>query len=594
MNIKRSLFATKNHDKFHIIEDGKRKITLDKICKIMKIPFPEGFEEIRHEAIENVTTNKKILPEGCVLMALDEQMNIQIWEEDARNKHVRAIFVDEEKYRKKTAIQVDLPFITVPNLNEKAGRFFSYIKELYGVKTIAITGTVGKTTTNKLLSGIISTTYKTYASRGNLNSYKAVSNHIMEELTEDIEVFIQEVGAGNIDYVKKASAMLKVDGFILLNVKNHHINKYKTYENLFADKISLQDYMKKGGVIVANFDDEGIANNKFRRKVISFGVKTDKKVDYRAINIVQNNQNLEFDVVYKRKSTHISLQIFGEHNVYNILPAFAMAKCLGIKEEDILKGLKKYKSHGIRQNFQTIGEYKLLLDCYNCCDASLRADIDTVNNFKVEEGKKKVVILGAENKLGKQAYDMCFELGASIDCKGMDCVICVGPEDETFQNLEHVGHGRALADGIKSTGHQNVIYVNNDADLEEAIRRNVEPGDLVLFKGVVYLNIVPIIDKIFGTAYSLDDTYFEKRGTLVESHDFKARSVETLNALDLYEVKNLETKDVVIPDEIQGYPVHRITKRLFKDRENIETLDLGNTVENIGMGAFRGCTKLKK
>ncbi|MEG2013498.1 MAG: leucine-rich repeat domain-containing protein, partial [Anaerovoracaceae bacterium] len=101
-------------------------------------------------------------------------------------------------------------------------------------------------------------------------------------------------------------------------------------------------------------------------------------------------------------------------------------------------------------------------------------------------------------------------------------------------------------------------------------------------------------DKIFGTAYSLDDIYFEKRGTLVESHDFKARSVETLNALDLYEVKNLETKDVVIPDEIQGYPVHRITKRLFKDRENIETLDLGNTVENIGMGAFRGCTKLKK
>ena len=85
---------------------------------------------------------------------------------------------------------------------------------------------------------------------------------------------MQEVGAGEKGLVRFSARILESDVFIPTNVHEHHLNTYGSFENLLEDKLSIQDYMPKNGVIIANFDDPGTARAEFKRKVISVGIET--------------------------------------------------------------------------------------------------------------------------------------------------------------------------------------------------------------------------------------------------------------------------------------------------------------------------------
>lgn len=578
--------------------NGEREITLQKICNIIDIPVPENLMDIKDVVQNSVATWIDNGKEGCFFFRITDigntEFTLRRWSTRVRNKKCMAVFVDKDQYENEKLHELDLPFVPVENIVEKTGKFFTYMRELNDLKTLAVTGTCGKTTTMRFLRTILPNHFNLWANEGNANSYMSTSKHIMDELSPENEIYLQEVGASSPTSVRKAASMLRPDAFILLNIFNHHINEYKTQEAILEDKASFDDYIKEDGVGIVNYDDELIAAYPFKHKIITFGVNTDREVDYRAVNVVQHGEVLELDVVYEGKSVHITTSILGVQNAYNVLAAFAMCRHLGVNEADIVKGFDAYKSRGFRQRFWYLGGYNLLIDAYNICEDSLKANLNTVKEMDVAEGNKKIAVITGENKLGENAYEISFKVGTELDLSELDHVIVMGPEKETFENINYYCHGRALYEGIKSTGYENAVYVTNPLAMEEELRKVMKEGDLILFKGMYNMDLTPVIDRIFGSNISVVNPYYIKQAKRVENSDYKALKFPVLDALNLISVKKQNKKHVVIPDEIDGVPVHSLARNLYKENKHMRTLDLGRKLKYVGQSAFAKCMRLKK
>lgn len=586
-------------DRYGIINNaGQREITLQKICDVIGIQVPERFNDVKDIVNNNVVTKLDLATKGSCLFQIIKIRKKNFpdaeWFEEAEKKGVIAIFVDEEQYYRNGLDKTDYPIIPVSDLIDKCGAFYSYIKDLNNVKTLAVTGTCGKTTTMKFLQSIIPNHYKTYSNKGNANSFFTIAKHIMHELTDDKEIYLQEAGASGPDSIRKSAAMLKPDAFILLNIFRHHLNTYKTQENILNDKASFDDYLQEGGVVIANFDDELIKNYGFKHKVISFGVHTEDEVDYKVVRVEQKSSSLEVDIKYEDKLVPIKVEILGVQNAYNVAAAFALCKWLGLSDEKILEGFGTYESAGYRQNFRNVGGHDLLIDCYNVCEDSMRASFETIRLLPLEEGNKKVAVITGENKLAKQAEELSFRMGSELDLKDIDHVICFGVEEETQYNLNKYCHTRAVYEGIKSTGYENVTYVNTLDDLETAIRDNVSVGDKVLFKGMYNMDLTTVIDRVFGTAISMNNPYYVKDAVAVSEKKFEGKKIKAVEGIDLISVPDKNAKNMIIPDYVDGRPIHRIAPDMFRACTKIKSVELGKTVKNIGRNAFAGCVGLKK
>ena len=586
-------------DKYHILNaKGEKEITLQKICDIMEVPVPDKFSGIKDEIQNDVTLKFDSIKKGSYYFRtfrLEKGVeNLIAIIPKAVKKGAAVVFVDEKLYYEGELEKAENPCIPVPDIIDRCGRFYSYIKELNGVKTIAVTGTCGKTTTMKLLKKTVPKKYETFSNDGNANSFMSVADHIMNNLTADKEVYIQETGAGSIDAVRKSAAMLNVDACILLNVFNHHVNEYGSVENILYDKVSFDNNMKSDGVCIVNYDDEKLAEYPFKHKVISFGIETGKTVDYRAENIKQNRDTLELDIIYDAVRVSVRLNILGMHNAYNVLAAFALCKWLDISDNDIVEGFEDYISTGIRQNYREVSGYKLLLDCYNICEDSLKANIETANNIKIGENNKKIAVITGENKLGKDSEALSFKMGAGLNLGCFSNVICVGIADETEKNLDYYGNGRAVFEGIVSTGYRNAVYVTGIEALESELRKIITPGDLILFKGIYTLDLTLAIDSIFGTGIAFNNVYYTNKAKIFENDRFTARKVKYLNGLDITGVKGNAPSNLRLPDYIGENPIYRMDNELFRANYRLRTVEFGNTVVNTGRYSFANCYGLRK
>lgn len=584
-------------DKYNIInKNGKKEITLQKICDVIGIDVPDKFVAVKDIVNNNVVSRLEFATKGsCVfrIINIGSKGPKKEWFKQAEEKGVIAIFMEREQYINNGFDKTDYPIIPIDNVLEKCGEFYSYIKDLNSVKTIAVTGTCGKTTTMKFLESIVPNNFKTYMNKGNANSFFTIAKHIMHELTDDKDVYIQEVGAGSPDSIRKSASMLTPDAFVLLNVFRHHINTYKTQENIFNDKSSFDEYLKPGGVAIVNYDDELIRHHEFKNKVISFGIETDVDVDYRAENIRQNESSLELDIVYDNKTVHIDVNILGIQNAYNVLAAFAVCKWLGLSDEKILSGFSSYESTGYRQNYRRVGANNLLIDCYNVCENSLRAAFNTMNKLDSPVDGKKIAVITGENKLADDAERLSFALGKDIDGGNIDKIICVGVAEETPYNLNYYCHSRALYEGIRATGHKDVSYVTNLDDLEKELESNVKDNDIILFKGMYNMDLTTVIDKVFGTAISMNNPYYIKNAKKVKNDTFEAIQIKNIEGLDIVKAHRVG-KSVCIPSSIDDIPIFRLSPKLFMACRKIKEVDLGGTLRNIGNYAFAGCIGLKK
>ena len=344
------------------------------------------------------------------------------------------------------------------------GDIARYYKEKYNLPTVAITGSVGKTTTKDMISAVLAMKYNTLKTQGNFNNDIGLPITVFR-LEKKHEAAVLEIGMSHMGEIRYLASIAKPDVAVITNIGMSHIENLGSQENIYYSKLQICDFMDKDKLLIVNGDDEYLNRYFDKCRVIRCGIDN-KKCDLVAENI--ENLGLDgtkFTVNIDGENHEIYVKIPGVHNVYNALIAIAVGRHYNIPMQDIKDGIREFLLTGMRMEVKDFGGFTVINDCYNASPDSMRAALAVLGDMKA---KRKIAVLGDVFEMGSFAEKALYEVGLSIE--NIDMIVTVG------ENSRFIARGANFA-GIKDTKSFKTV--------EEAIvflKENVKPQDAVLVK----------------------------------------------------------------------------------------------------------------
>ena len=465
-----------------------------------------------------------------------------------------------------------------------------YIRSIHKAKVIAVTGSIGKTSTKEMIESVVRQHYKKpLISKGNNNSMFSVGRNI-QSLKRPTNVYLQEVGAHSPGVVEASARELECDMAVYTNISYPHLELYGSLENILEDKASLSRYGKKEGLAFVNYDDPLLMRYPFSQEKITYSLKN-PGAQYYARDISSSPDGFTFTIVDQKTEGSVreipaAIHVPGQHNVLNAIAAYAVGKALRLKDEEILNGISAYHPTGMRQNFIEINGYHIFADCYNANKISIESALSTMDQIALPAGGRRIAVLGDILSLGELHEQIHREVGQSIKNHHIDKLLCYGIDARYIWE-------EALKDGVDAK------YFPDRSELEKEIRNLIKPEDVILFKSSHDVNLGASIDRLFGTDINESTAIGHKQFRLVVKGDFEYYIFETSASIKTYLGSD---ERVTIPSAIEAevtsglteetsvkvLSVEKIGKTAFRNKTHVKEVILPDTVVRIRSGAFKG------
>ncbi|MBQ8606242.1 MAG: UDP-N-acetylmuramoyl-tripeptide--D-alanyl-D-alanine ligase [Clostridia bacterium] len=366
------------------------------------------------------------------------------------------------------------PYLLVDDVIKAVGDIAALHLDTLSASHVAVTGSVGKTTTKNFIASALSACMSVHFSEGNKNNELGMPLTALGT-TKDHDAVILEMGMRGMGQITYLCNIAKPDVAVITNVGVSHIEILGTRENILRAKCEIIDALSEGGTAVINADDDMLSTVKTDKKTLRFGIENEN-CDLRAVNIVDN----KFDLLYKEKTYPVKLATLGIHNVYNALAAIAVGTALGCDVKKLITGVESFKGDGSRQNIYDFEGVRIFDDTYNASPASMNASMDVMQGF---DGRK-VVVLADMLELGDYSESAHAELSEPVKKLDAAVCICIG---------KYMKHLKNALDG-----RDGVYHCENNAQALEILKSTVKTGDNVLFKGSNSMNLSDLLNKFKG------------------------------------------------------------------------------------------------
>ncbi len=351
--------------------------------------------------------------------------------------------------------------------------------ENYDVKIIAITGSVGKTTTKDFIFSAVSPFEKTIKSVGNNNNELGLPKTVYN-LTQEDKIAVLEMGMTQLNDISKLSLATKPFVSVITNIGISHIEHLKTQENILKAKLEITHGMDKEGILILNKDDELLkkANIEDVKNIFYYAVK-DTSADVYAKDIKTDNLTTSFTIVDKEGQYPCIIPTVGEHNVLNSLCAYLVGKSLGYDKYKVIENLKSYTASGMRQKIVNKNDIIFIEDCYNASPESMKAGLSTLTTIAKN---RTIAVLGDMLELGEKSDELHYEIGQFAKNKNVDILLCFG------QSAKFIKEGYGI----------NARHFDKKEDLAEYLSEIIKENDTIIFKasrGMAFEDIINIVYK---------------------------------------------------------------------------------------------------
>ena len=356
-------------------------------------------------------------------------------------------------------------------LSKLANNYRSYLR----CKTVAVTGSVGKTTTKDLIASVLSVEKKVAKTPGNHNSLIGMPLSMIT-VPADCEWSVLEMGMSGFGEIERLSIAAEPDIAVITNIGSSHMEMLGSRENICRAKLEILSGLKENGVLILSADEpllQNVRGKSYRTVYVSIAREN---VDFYAKNIRVETNRTVFDVVHEgREYRDLSIRILGKHNVYAALYAFAVATLAGMSESEIREGLLRYTPDGMRQHIYDMGSITVLEDCYNASPESMIAAVEVLCQYCSGTGRRGVAVLGDMLELGNDSPALHRSVGAYLAEKKIDRLFTVG------------ANASQIAVGARQKGMPkgSIVQNGNVKDLQataEQLRACLKPGDVLLVK----------------------------------------------------------------------------------------------------------------
>ncbi len=451
------------------------QITVKDIINVTKGKLIYGNE---NEICENFSRNTKEVKQGDIYIGFKGEIyDGGVFYEEAFSNGAKGCIINEIEGLKLKKVENKF-IIQVEDTVKAIGQIARYKREKYNIPVIAVTGSVGKTSTKDIIASVVSQKYKTLKTQANLN------NHIGMPLTilslKDHEALVVEMGMNHFGELSYLTNIAKPTIAVITNVGTAHIGNLGSRENILKAKLEILEGLPKDGVVIINNDNDllhkwQLENKKYN--VITYGINNNSK--YVAKEIKYTTTGSEYQLNGKES---IKVPVVGEAFVYNSLAAISVGELLNIPIEKIQVGIKNFELTKMRLDVQKSSKgYTIINDCYNANYDSMKSAIEYLNSSK---GNRKIAVLGDMLELGEFSQELHKKVGEEVAKNKIDILITVGKEANN------------IAETAKKNGINTTYMFENNQKAITKLKEILEPKDVVLVKASNSMNFKEIVSNI--------------------------------------------------------------------------------------------------
>ncbi len=391
----------------------------------------------------------------------------------------------------------DFPYILVSDSMKALYAIASYSRKRYKGKLIAITGSVGKTSTKDILTKMLSVFGLTHSSPKSFNNHLGVPL-TLANIPKNTDYVVCEIGMNSKGEIEPLSKLASPDIAIITNISTAHLASFKNVKEIAREKVTICLGLKKNGLLIFSIDNQFYDFLKgfiFGKKIKSLTIGSNKIADISLNNIsFVNNKSFASLLIKNKFFSNFSINALGYHQLLNCLAAIGVIVSYNLDLKIALKELKSWKPRNGRGRFLDINFKKnskdigirIIDESYNCNPTSLYASLEILKSAKFDSTKKlsrKIAILGDMLELGTDEIKIHREISNNENIKFFNTIHCVGSlMKELHEKLPEEKKG---------------LLVTKAEDLISHILINAEDRDIYLIKGSNSIGLSFIVNKIY-------------------------------------------------------------------------------------------------
>jgi UDP-N-acetylmuramoyl-tripeptide--D-alanyl-D-alanine ligase len=439
------------------------QVSLDQLVELLSATPLHVSENARRSLITGITTDSRVVQPGQLFIALrGEKFDGHGFVAQAIGQGAIAAVTD--------CPGEDAPVLVVKDTLVAYQAIAHWWRNQFKNPVIAITGSVGKTTTKELIAAVLATQGKVLKTQANYNNEIGVPKTLLELADQDYAVV--EMGMRGLGEIELLTQIARPDVAVITNVGTAHIGRLGSEQAIADAKCELLKELAEPGVAILNHDNLRLiatAAKVWQGKVLTYGLEGGDL----------HGELLDV-MTLKVEGQVFPLPLPGRHNALNYLAALAVARVLGVDWAPLTAGIEVQLPQGRARRYDLPNDVVLLDETYN---AGLESMVAALQLLAETPGSRRIAILGTMKELGDRSADFHEQVGTVARQLNLDRLLILADPAES----------EAMAKGAAPS------VVSEQFDDHEAVvdrlMKLVQPGDRLLFKASRAVGLDQVVER---------------------------------------------------------------------------------------------------
>ena len=349
---------------------------------------------------------------------------------------------------------------------------------------VAVTGSVGKTTTKEILATLLGERFRVARNPGSLNNLYGFPIALLG-IPDDTQWMVAEMGMSTPGELGQVSMLGRPDVAVFTNVRPAHLKAFGSLRAIAEAKAELLQGLRPDGLVVANRDDSEVVRlvDRHGGDVAWFAMESEADYTVADVHQLPTGQGTEFRLIAGNTEQGIELPLHGLYNVENFLAAAACAHRLGVSLSEIGEATSDIEGQPMRGQLYSLATDRVLIDdCYNSNPTAL---VEALRSARELAGQRHWAVLGDMLELGETAPDLHRQAGREAAEMGFSPIVGVGEL------------ARELVVAASAAGAETQWYESAGAAAEH-LAGEMRSGDVLLIKGSRGVGLEAVVESMLA------------------------------------------------------------------------------------------------